>query len=229
MAARVLAVCAHPDDELLGPGATLARHAARGDEVSVLLLSGGAASRATRGEGRKAVEEQQRRLREASQRVADTLGFARVHHLEFPDNAFDSLPLLRIVQAIEAAVASCVPDVVYTHWPGDLNIDHVLTHRAVLTAFRPTGGPPPREIWCFETPSATEWSFGAGDPFAPNRFTDIGDWLEAKLRALALYESELRSPPHPRSIDMLRARAAMWGSMAGLEAAETFALARQID
>jgi len=194
----------------------------------VLLLSGGAASRTAPGESQKAVEEQQR-LRGASQRVADTLGFARVHHLDFPDNAFDSVPLLHIVQAIEAAVGCSVPDVVYTHWSGDLNIDHVLTHRAVLTAFRPVGGPTPRALWCFETPSATEWSFGVGAPFAPNRFTDIADWLEAKIETLGFYEGEMRPSPHPRSPEILRARAAMWGSVAGLAAAEAFALARQMD
>jgi LmbE family N-acetylglucosaminyl deacetylase len=166
-------------------------------------------------------------LHATSRQVAQLLGVEALFFYSLPDNRFDTLPLLDLVKIIEELIARLEPEVIYTHHGGDLNIDHMVTHRAVLTATRPVGGCPVRELYAFEVPSSTEWTFGQLQPsFRPNVFMDISDTLEAKMQAMALYESEVRPFPHPSSPDAIRAIARRWGSTAGVEAAEAFELVR---
>ena len=130
---------------------------------------------------------------------------------------------------VENLVEKLHPEVVYTHHGGDLNIDHQITHRVVLTATRPLKNCPVKEIYTFEIPSSTEWAFQQFEPaFRPNVFVDITETLELKIKAMQLYESETRPFPHPRSPEVLQAIARRWGSMVGLEAAEAFQLVRSI-
>src|SRR5262249_1522936 len=121
------------------------------------------------------------------------------------------------------------PETVYTHSVGDLNIDHVVVHRAVLTATRPIAGRPVRELYSFEVPSATEWAFGEfAGPFRANLFVDVTATLDVKIQALKAYESEMRAFPHPRSTEAIRAMAQRWGSAVGVSAAEAFNLVRMV-
>ncbi|MCG8375255.1 MAG: PIG-L family deacetylase, partial [Chlorobiales bacterium] len=121
------------------------------------------------------------------------------------------------------------PQVIYTHHAGDLNIDHVLTHRAVLTAVRPIVGCPVKDLYTFEVASSTEWAFQQFKPvFTPNTFTDISQTIEEKISAMECYESETRIFPHPRSAESLRIQARRWGAVVGLEYAEAFELIRSI-
>ena len=136
---------------------------------------------------------------------------------------------------VEGLIGKINPEVVYTHHGGDLNIDHVITHRAVMTATRPTAGQsvragqPVYELLTFEVLSSTEWSFQQLSPaFRPNVFVDISETLDVKGEALACYATELREFPHPRSVDGIRAAARRWGSVAGVGAAEAFELVRSI-
>jgi len=222
----VLVIAAHPDDEVLGAGGTMAKLAAAGHRVEVLILGEGATSRCARREQADAAATDA--LAAAAQRAADCLQVAKVSCLGLPDNRFDSLPLLDVVKPIEAHVAALNPELVFTHHGGDLNIDHAVTHRAVLTATRPVPGSGVRAVYAFEVLSSTEWAFQQLPPaFAPNVFVDIAASLDAKLAAMAEYESESRAFPHPRSPEAITALARLRGSAIGVDAAEAFGLVRQ--
>jgi LmbE family N-acetylglucosaminyl deacetylase len=219
----ILVVAAHPDDEVLGCGGVMARHAAAGDEVRVIFLADGVSSR---GQDDSAL---QRRMR-AARAAAEILGAHPPVFLGMPDNRMDSLDLLNIVQALEEHLFRINPEIIYTHSASDLNIDHRLTHQVVLTACRPQPGSRVRAIHAFEVPSATHWaSYEMADAFKPTRFVDISDFLETKLRALACYEEEMRPYPHARSSEAIEALARFRGSTVGLKAAEAFVVIRQID
>jgi len=224
---RYLIVVAHPDDEVLGCGGTIARLAAEGHEVYIAILGEGLTSRnKKRDEGDK---KRVAALHARSRQVAEFLKSKDIFLHNLPDNRFDTLPLLEIVKRIEDLIKRIQPQAIYTHHRGDLNIDHSILHRAVLTATRPVSCCPVREIYAFEVASSTEWTFGQLQPaFRPNMFMDISATLEAKVEAMAMYESESRRFPHPRSSDALRAAARRWGSIAGVEAAEAFELIRSI-
>lgn len=224
---NVLCVAAHPDDEVLGVGGTLARHAADGDDVHVCVLGDGVASRfdAVDDELRRAIERRRDRAREA----CDRLGVSSTSFHDFPDNEFDSVSLLDLVRTVEEEIDHHDPTVVYTHHYGDLNVDHELTCRATTTAARPLPDSGVDELLAFETLSATEWSVASPDNvFQPRYFVDVEDHLDAKLDALSAYADELREPPHPRSMDTVRRNALVWGAKAGLPAAEPFVVLREI-
>jgi LmbE family N-acetylglucosaminyl deacetylase len=220
---KILVICAHPDDEALGCGGTLARHAALGDKVSVCFVTDGESARATK------TNEGVKKRRKAAEQAASVLGVGAVEFAQFPDNQLDTVPLLDLARHVEGLASKYAPDVVYTHHGGDLNVDHRLTFQAVLTAFRPVGAVPAVEsILSFEVPSSTEWSDPAiGSSFIPNHFVDISRTLDRKMKALDAYKDEMRIFPHPRSPEALRALAAWRGASAGVTAAEAFVLVRR--
>jgi LmbE family N-acetylglucosaminyl deacetylase len=133
-----------------------------------------------------------------------------------------------VVKKVEDLIDAFNPDVIFTHHESDLNVDHQVTFRAVLTATRPIEGHPVRDLYAFEIASSTEWSFHQRAAFHPNVFFDISSTLEQKKRAMAHYESELREFPHPRSLHALEVIARRWGSVVGCQAAEAFQLVRSI-
>jgi LmbE family N-acetylglucosaminyl deacetylase len=218
----ILVVAAHPDDETLGCGGSLARFAAAGAVVRVLILGEGLTARLGPTPA-EAIEE----LRHDCRAACAVLGAAAPEFHAFPDNRFDTVPLLDIVKTVEAACDASRAELILTHHHGDLNIDHVITHRAVLTATRPSAARRIPQVWAFETPSATEWAFGLA-PFAPDTFVDIGATLEAKVRAMACYRSESCPPPHPRATASLRALATVRGAASGCLAAEAFMAVRNL-
>jgi LmbE family N-acetylglucosaminyl deacetylase len=218
---RILVVAAHPDDEVLGCGGTIARKALEGQDVYVGILGEGITSR-----DQGSVET----LRACSRKVAKLLGARDLFLYGLPDNRFDTVPLLDVTRIVEELIERLRPQVIYTHHGGDLNMDHVVAHRAVLTAARPVPGQPVKEIYAFEVPSSTEWAFQQfHPPFHPNVFVDVSATLDAKVRAMETYESEVRRFPHPRSPEALRAIARRWGSAVGMEAAEALELIRAIE
>lgn len=224
---RTLAVVAHPDDEVLGCGGTLARLASEGHDVHVGILGEGITSRSDR--DKFEVDRALQSLKASAESAAEVLGVKSLRLLEFPDNRFDTVPLLDVVRVIEGWIEELKPTSVYTHHPSDLNVDHSIVHRAVLTATRPTKGHPVTEVLTFAVSSSTEWAFPPGNlGFRPDVFVDVTETLEAKLRAMELYESEVRPFPHPRSREALTAEARKWGSVVGREAAEAFELVRSI-
>jgi N-acetylglucosamine malate deacetylase 1 len=222
MSETVLAVVAHPDDEVLGAGGTLAHHAAKGDAVHILFLGDGVGAR---GDDKAAAE----RRAKAARLAASALRAREPEFLGLPDNRLDRLELLDIVQPIEHAIRKITPQTIYTHHSGDLNIDHVLCHRAVLTACRPLSSSGVLRVYTMEVPSSTEWaSPHSANAFMPTHFVDISGTQEAKRRALEAYSEEMRPFPHPRSFEALNALAAWRGASAGLRAAEAFVVVREI-
>lgn len=224
----VLVVAAHPDDELLGCGGTIARHAAAGDSVNIAILAEGATSRdASRDTGKR--QPELGRLAAAAHEAAQILGAASVECLSLPDNRMDSLDLLDVVKQVELLIAKHKPSIIYTHHVGDVNIDHQVVQQAVYTAARPTPDHVVEMVLAFETVSSTEWMpAGSAAPFVPNWFVDISATLDRKLAALSRYDTEMRDWPHPRSYRAIEHLARWRGSSVGVEAAEAFVLLRKI-
>lgn len=222
MAKRVLVVAAHPDDEVLGCGGTIARHVAEGDTVQTLFLADGVSSRP--GSQSTAV----RHRLDACEQARKILGITSSTFFGLPDNRLDSLPLIEIIKPLEALVGEYAPQIIYTHHAGDLNVDHRIAHQAILTACRPAPGISVREIYTFEVMSSTEWSSPGIMPFIPNHFVDISAYVETKHQALGAYATEMRATPHSRSVENLMALARHRGSAVGLDAAEGFVVVRSV-
>ncbi len=224
---NVLVTAAHPDDEVLGCGGTIARLAGEGHDVYIALLGEGITSRF--GKRDEADGKLLKTLHAASSEAARILGAKDVFMYNLPDNRFDTVPLLDVVKIVEELIERLQPEALYTQHGGDLNVDHATVFRAALTATRPLENSSVKELYAFEVPSATEWAFQQFAPvFQPNVFVDISETLETKILAMKCYESELRPFPHPRSTEALRAIAQRAGSVSGLRAAESFQLIRQI-
>lgn len=220
MSKTVLVVAAHADDEALGCGGTLAKHVAAGDKVHVVFVADGVTSRGGAGQ-----EDLGRRQR-ATENARNVLGVSTMAFLDLPDNRLDSLPLLDIVQPLEALIGKLAPEIIYTHHYGDLNVDHRLVHQAVMTACRPLPDSTVREILAFEVMSSTEWSSTGLASFLPNLFVDISAHVETKMRALEAYALEMRAPPHSRSMEHIRNLAKHRGYCVGVDAAEAFMVMR---
>lgn len=217
----VLVIAAHPDDEILGAGATLARHVRDGEDVHAVVMAEGATSRYEDG--------MVPQLQKAAMRAAEQIGFASIRFENLPDQRLDAMPLIDITQRVEQLVTELQPEIVYTHYPEDVNLDHGVVARAAWTACRPYRLPGLRRFAVFETPSSTEWGWPlGGNGFRPNSFVDVSGVLEIKLAAMECYESELRDYPHPRSVRSLTERAATWGSTIGARFAEPFMVLREV-
>lgn len=223
----VLVIAAHPDDEILGCGGTVARLVADGHDVQFAVLGEGITSRHPQRSDADA--RQLTALHQQAHAAAAKLGVKSVMLHKLPDNRLDTVPLLDIVKLVEDLVDRTKPEVIYTHHAGDLNVDHGVIHRAVLTATRPVAGQPVLDIYAFEVPSSTEWAFQRIEPFfRPNVFVDITQSIDVKIAAMECYQTESRPFPHPRSPEALRAIAARWGSVVGCPAAEAFELVRSV-
>lgn len=222
-----LVLAAHPDDEVLGCGGTMARLAQEGEAVYVAILGEGITSRSA--QRRQADASQVEALHNCSRRVAAHLGARECFLYGLPDNRFDTVPLLDIVKIVEDLITKLGPDTVYTQHGGDLNVDHVQLYRATLTATRPTAGCPVKAVYAYEVASSTEWAFQQFSPaFRPSVFVNIETTLDRKIEAMQMYESEARVFPHPRAPEALKAQAQRWGTAAGLAAAEAFDLVRLV-
>ena len=225
---NIFIVAAHPDDEILGCGGSMAKWAREGHEVRALIMAEGATSRA-KYRDRELHTDELSMLAKSAKKASDILGVKSTELLDYPDNRMDSVDLLDVVKSIEDKIQKLKPKVVVTHHAGDLNIDHQITHQAVITACRPQPGQTVRRILSFEVPSATEWqSYSCVSPFIPNWFEDITDMLILKIKALEVYESEMRDWPHSRSIKAVEHLARWRGASVGVEAAEAFMLVREI-
>lgn len=218
---KVLVVAAHPDDEALGAGATLAKHVQAGDRVAVVFLADG--------EGSRGNVDHLTDRKKMAQNCANALGIDSIHFLDFPDNKMDSVPLLDIVQKIENYIREVRPDTVYTHNPQDLNIDHQLTARAVITACRPIWPFAIARILAFETLSNTEWSsVYTGQSFTPDYFVDCTETWSKKVAGLQCYQPEMRDFPHARSYEAVDALGIYRGVQVGVKKAEAFKVLRMI-
>ncbi|MDD5503731.1 MAG: PIG-L family deacetylase [Candidatus Omnitrophica bacterium] len=222
---RILVVCAHPDDETLGCGGTIRRLADEKHDIRIAILGEGLGARCQAGR-----KPDTAAIKNAALKAGRILGSREISFFDLPDNRFDSVDLLDIVKKVEDIIGRFKPNIIFTHHCADLNMDHCLTHRAVLTAARPLpANRGIRDIYAFETLSSTEWSFGQyGRQFCPDIFYDITKSYKAKAMALAVYKTEMRKFPHPRSGSAMLANAKKWGSCSGRGLAEAFETIRSI-
>jgi LmbE family N-acetylglucosaminyl deacetylase len=223
MSQKVLVLAAHPDDETYGVGGTIARHALRGDAVSVLILTDGVTARHNATEPQKL----------AARKACAELGVQDVRFAGLPDQRLDGVALLEVIRPIERVFRELEPQVLYTHHRGDSNQDHRTVFAATLVAARPVKDNPTVRLLCYEVASATEWGPPCTDwVFSPNVFVDVHNTLDAKLRALDAYretfQSEVKPYPHPRSSEAVRIFAQHRGVTVGLQAAEAFVLLREL-
>lgn len=224
---NALVIAAHPDDEVLGAGAAVRRFISEGAAANAIILGEGLTSR--KGKPADTAQSEIEDLHHCTRNAAKMIGYTQVEFFNFPDNRFDSVDLLEIIKVVAACVEKYRPDTIFTQHYGDLNIDHARTFQAVLTACRPVQDCCVQEIYCFETPSSTEWNFQyGGASFKPNFFVDVSDTIEQKLEAMSCYTTETAPFPHPRSSEALRAIARRWGSVAGCAYAEAFELIRSV-
>lgn len=223
-------VVAHPDDELLGLGATMNRLINEfGVTTHVVILGEGITSRSdsrdvAKWENELAIHRQNIKNAQAA------IGYHSVSIYDFADNRFDTVALLDIIKVIEKEKQQFKPDVIFTHHGGDVNIDHQRTFEAVVTACRPMLHEQVKTIITFETPSGTEWR-SPSDPrhFLPNMFFSVTEKnIESKIKGMESYEFEKRAYPHPRSPQALTIQAQRWGVAVGVEYAEAFCLIRSI-
>ncbi|MED3800264.1 PIG-L family deacetylase [Lysinibacillus capsici] len=226
---KILVIAAHPDDEILGCGGVMAKHSKDGDKVYSAILAEGITSRDLQ-RNKEAHEDNFKILYKAAELANEIVGVTELKLLGFPDNRMDSVDLLDIVKQVEILIEKIKPDIIYTHHIGDVNIDHQMIHKAVITATRPIpGNHLVEEILFFETASSTEWMTpGTATPFTPNYYVNIEETLHLKLKALEAYEYEMRDWPHARSIKALDYLAKWRGANIGFEAAEAFILGRKI-
>lgn len=223
----VLFVVAHPGDELLGAGGTMLRLVRQGKKVGLVVLGEGVASRWSGEEKDDEKQDARQSITSALQRVVDRSGLNAWYYYRFEDNRFDRHDLLDIVKVVETVIDRHHPHTIYTHHPGDMNVDHRLCFEAVMTAARPQQPCSVKTIFSMETPSSTDWGQSLGrQTFIPNWFEPVESTIDDKLELLGEYGSELRTEPHPRSPEAIRDLATHWGRRCGLKAAEAFVLQR---
>ena len=225
MKKRILIVAAHPDDEVLGCFGTVARLIDEGYEAFTLILGEGKTSR----DDSRKIEDKKNEIMLLQNEILQankTIGIKEVFIENFPDNRFDSVDLLDIVKVIEKLKNDIKPEIVFTHYEKDLNIDHRITCQAVLTATRPMVDESVKTIYSFEILSSTEWNYPLS--FAPDTYFDITDTIDLKITAMQKYRSELRTYPHPRSLEGIKLNARYQGMRIGKEYAEAFKLIRDI-
>lgn len=216
----ILVIAAHSDDEALGCSGVIAKHVTEGDNVHLLFMTDGVASRLESRDGKNRLTYAQ-----IASKVLKVNSFT---NLDFPDNQMDSIPLLGIVKEVENKIAELQPEVIYTHHIGDLNVDHQITHKAVITACRPQPSFCVKEIYAFEVLSSTEWSTPGVESFSPNVYIDITDYIDIKKQVLDIYSEEMRQSPHSRSIDNALRLNALRGNSVGVDYAEAFFLIRAV-
>ena len=220
---RILIVAAHPDDEVLGCGGTIAQFVSEGYQAFTLIFGEGITSR----DFKRDIDSRQNELtclKRQLKQANDCIGVQEIFMENYPDNRLDTVSFLDIVKKIEDIKRKVKPKIIFTHHRNDLNIDHQIIFKAVLTATRPLVKETVQEIYAFETISSTEWSFPLN--FSPNLFFDISKTLQIKLNAMSFYQSELRDFPHSRSLKGIELTAQNWGMKVGLNFAEAFEVVR---
>lgn len=224
---KILVISAHPDDEVLGMGGTIAKLTQEGNEVYVLIVTDGSSCQYEESEE---LCEIIRKKKLETKACADVLGIKQVIYGELPDMKLDRIPHVIINKILETTINEVQPQIVYTHFWGDVNMDHQQIYKSTLVAVRPMMGQVVKELYCYRVPSSTEWTPNKADTmFMPNIFVDIENVAEKKYEAFVKYSTELRDYPHPRSVQYLRETDRTAGLKVGLHCAEEFVLLRKID
>lgn len=213
----ILVLGAHPDDETLGLGGTIVKHAKKRTKIFALIFADGESARST--------VKNVRTRRQQAQKAASILGISEIKFLEYRDQLLDTIPALELAKQVEKAIKIWNPATIYTHFWGDVNQDHRKVFEASLIACRPTSQSRVTDLICYETPSSTEWG---SQSFEPNFFVNIEDTIDKKIEAFRKYAGELKKFPHPRSVESILTRSKYWGSRIGVNNAEAFQIVRRI-
>jgi LmbE family N-acetylglucosaminyl deacetylase len=222
---KILIVAAHPDDEVLGCFGTVARLIKEGYEAYTLILGEGKTSR----DEQRIVENKKTEIDELHHEIYaanNVIGIKKVFIESFPDNRFDSVDLLDIIKVVSKVKNEVQPDIIFTHYEHDLNIDHQMTYKAVITATRPMQDECVKEIYSFEILSSTEWNYPLS--FSPDTYYDIDRTLDLKIQAMNEYTSELCEYPHPRSLEGIKLNAQYQGMRVGIKYSEVFKKVRGV-
>lgn len=224
---KVLVVAAHPDDEVYGMGGTIAKRVRQGDEVYVLIVTDGSTAQYRDcKELASILEEKEKQIMRAS----EILGVKEVIHSNLPDMQLDSVKHIDVNEVIEKAIEKIKPEVVYTHFYGDVNMDHRCVYNSTMVAVRPTPSQCVKEVYCYSVPSSTEWEpYKADTCFMPNVFVEIEDLFKLKEEAIKAYSSEIREYPHPRSVEYVRTMDTANGLKCGRKMVEEFVCLRCIE
>lgn len=228
MSKKILIVAAHPDDELLGCGGAILYHLSKKDKVRVIIVAEGLTSRDNKRDKFKRHKDLNS-LKNTTKKIFKKIGVKDLDFLDFADNRLDSYNLIDIIKPIEKIAQSYKPNIIYTHHPGDLNIDHYIVNRAVMTATRPKPKNSLEKIYAFEVLSSTNWSINnTNSGFEPNYYLNIEKFLNKKIKLLSYYKTEIEKWPHTRSLKAVEHLAKYRGSTVGFGAAEAFCLLREI-
>ncbi len=219
---KILIVAAHPDDEILGCGGTIAK-LKNTNEIQIIFMTNGVSAR---GKNKKKEILQRKK---SSLKLFNYLNITKPSFYNFPDNQMDKVPLLKIVKKIEKKIKEFKPNTIFTHYSHCLNIDHKKTFEAVITACRPSVRLSVKKILSFEIPSSTDWALFKDKQFHPNYYIDISDHLNEKINLMKYYKKELRTYPHSRSISSIKSLASVRGVSCGVKFAEGFYLNRLVE
>lgn len=222
---KILVVAAHPDDEAIGCGGTIAKHLSQKDEVHLVFLADGVTSRIEK-------KNDLKNRNHMSQKFNRLMGIKEknVVYFNFSDNSLDKYPILQIIKKLENIILRVKPQIIYTHHHGDLNVDHAVAHKAVMTACRPILKENVKKILSFEIPSSTDYNTQNNYLiFQPNYYVNISKFIEKKISGLKCYKKEMRTPPHSRSINNIKNLASVRGNTIGVNYAEAFYVNRIID
>jgi LmbE family N-acetylglucosaminyl deacetylase len=224
---KILVIAAHPDDEILGCGASLIKFVKKGYAVKCIFIADGESSRNL---NKPAIIKKINLREKQALKISKNLNFMKPEFFRQPDNKLDSIPILKIIQFIEKQIKNFKPSVIFTHSQADLNVDHVKVCKATLTATRPFSKTFVPMLLSFEIPSNSELSFSQTKKiFIPNFFVDISKQINLKINALKIYKNEIRKPPHPRSAEGVKNLSKYRGTQSGLKFAEAFHILRIIN
>lgn len=223
---KILVIAAHPDDEVLGMGGTIIKMVNMNCEVNVLIVTDGSSSQyRDEVDLQKIIDDKKKETLACARK----LGVKNVYYGNLPDMKLDCTPHIVINKEIEKLVERLQPDTIFTHFWGDVNVDHQQVYKSTLVAVRPVMGQVVKELYCYRVPSSTEWTPCKADTmFVPNVFVDIKEEADLKYRAFAEYSTELREYPHPRSVQHLKELDIARGLEVGQGPTETFVLLRRL-
>lgn len=220
---KILTISAHPDDETIGMGGTIAKHTSNDDIVHVLVITDGSSSQYQN------YKEMIEKKKKEAKKAMEILGVKKIEFNTLLDMKLDTVPHIKINNVIEKKIDEFQPDIVYTHHWGDINKDHRLVFESTMVSVRPTPNQTVKKIYTYETPSSTEWdTTQLNKIFIPNVFVDISKHIKQKINAVKAYETELRPYPHPRSPEAVETYAKRNGISIGKKYAERFYLVREI-
>ncbi len=221
---KILIVCAHPDDEVIGCGGTISL-LSKTAQIDLLVFTNGEGSRKFSSDEQYKKKTLQRK--QMLQKSSKILGIKNIHQLDFRDNQLDTYPLLEITKELENYLKKYKPDTIFTHYKNDLNIDHRKVFEAVITATRPFKNTFIKNLLSFEITSSTELSYSKNQ-FNPNFFVDIKDKINLKKKSLKIYKKQFDKELGLLTIENIINLAKYRGSYIGSKYAEAFEIVRII-